>query len=510
MQAIYDTGAPAPCPDPFNMAAHVLAHADACSDRVALAVVGPTGAERWSYARLKEVVLGTAGGLLAQGLAPGDRVLLRLGNTVDFPIAYLASIAAGLVPVPTSAQLTRAEITRMAGPVAPRLILAAPDVALPDGDTPVLSLEALRALRDHAPAAFHMGSPERPAFAVFSSGTSARPQAVLHAHRSIWARRMMIDHWYALGPGDRLMHAGAFNWTYTMGTGLMDPWSVGATALIPAADVTPSMIPLLLQRHDVTVFAAAPGIYRQLLKSDANLALRRLRHGLSAGEKLASSLHDAWRAATGTAIHEAFGMSECSTFISGNPADPAPAGTLGRPQPGRRVAILGTDGAPVARGERGVIAVSRRDPGLMLGYLDAPEATARRMSGEWFRTGDIGSMDESGAVTYLGREDDMMNAGGFRVSPVEVEEALIACRGITDAAAVELRVAKDTTIIAAFYTADDDPGEAAILGHCAERLARYKQPRLARRVAVLPRGGNGKLLRRQLRQDHEEHADDQA
>ncbi len=499
MISVFDEGPPPPCPAPFNMAAHVLAHAARLPDKIALAVVGPSGAERWSYARLEAAVRGTATGFLELGLAPGSRILMRLGNTVDFPITYLAAIAAGLVPVPTSAQLTGREITGIAERLSPSLIVAGDGVALPDAlACPVLRGVELAATRDLPPAPYSMGDPERPAYIIYTSGTAGQTRAVVHAHRAIWARRMMHQGWYGLTQSDRILHAGAFNWTYTLGTGLMDPWSVGATALIPATGVGPDALGLLLKRHDATIFAAAPGVYRQLLRG-ALPRLPKLRHGLSAGEKLPDSTRAAWQDATGTALHEAFGMSECSTFISSSPQRPAPDGMLGFPQSGRRIAIIGKTGS-VPRGEAGIIAVSARDPGLMLGYLDEPEETRARFDGEWFLTGDTGAMDETGAIAYLGRGDDMMNAGGFRVSPIEVESAMRLCPGITDCAAVELPVKADASVIALFYTAEAPLPEAGLQTHAGETLARYKQPRLFRHVASLPRGANNKLLRKALRE----------
>ncbi len=502
MDAIFDQGPPPPCPAPFNMAAYVLAAGAATPDRIALAVLSPTGAERWSYGRLTQAVRGVATGLIEAGARPGDRVLMRLGNTVEFPITYLAALAVDLIPVPTSALLTVPEIGKIAAEVAPALIVAGAGVPLPAPPAcPVIGAEDIAAMHDLPAASFAMGDPERPGYIVYTSGTAGKPRAVLHAHRAVWARRMMWDGWYGLTARDRLLHAGAFNWTYTLGTGLMDPWSIGATSLIPGRGVTPAHLPLLLGRHDATIFAAAPGVYRQMLRHDIP-ALPKLRHGLSAGEKLPDTTRTAWEAATGTALHEAFGMSECSTFVSGAPARPAPAGTLGYPQAGRRVAVLGADG-PVAFGEAGTLAVSRRDPGLMLGYRGAEAETAARFRGEWFLTGDTVAMTEDGAIAYLGRGDDMMNAGGFRVSPIEVETALNAHPGIAECAAAEVRLSEDTTLIACFYVAEAelDPGE---LDHfAAGRLARYKAPRIYRRVDALPKGANGKLLRRRLREDWE-------
>jgi len=204
-------------------------------------------------------------------------------------------------------------------------------------------------------------------------------------------------------------------------------------------------------------------------------------------------------------VHEALGMSECSTFISGSPAQPQTPGTAGRPQPGRRVAVLAPDGTkPVPVGTPGVLAVSHRDPGLMLGYRGAEAETAAKFRDEWFVTGDMVSMSGDGAITYLGRDDDMMNAGGYRVSPLEVEAALTTHPEIAEAAAVSVPVKQGAEVIAGVYTADHDLAQAALAGWCADRLARYKCPRIFRRVRELPKGANGKLRRNHLRETWEQ------
>lgn len=502
MTSLFNQGPQAACPDPFNLAAHVLGRADACADKTALAVLGQHGTETWSYARLKAAVLGTGTGLLRAGLQPGDRVLMRLDNTVEFPIAYLGAIAVGLVPVPTSTQLTAPEVARMITTLTPAAILRAHGVACPETDVAIIEQPALEAMRNLPPAEYEMGDSNRLAYIIYTSGTSGVPRAVCHAHRAIWARQMMVEGWYGLRESDRLCHAGAFNWTYTLGTGLMDPWTIGATALIPAPEITPEQLPGLLADHRATIFAAAPGVYRKLLKPDQSFDLPHLRHGLSAGEKLSQTIRQHWQDATGTTIYEAYGMSECSTFISGSPAHPATNNSLGRPQTGRHIAILGPDG-PVPLGAEGTIALHRSDPGLMLGYLNAPEATAGKFRGDWFVTGDQGAMDSDGQITYLGRVDDMMNAGGFRVSPLEVEAALNQHPGITQCAVTDIEVKQDARLIMAFYTGPEPLPPETLDQFATAELAAYKRPRGYFHVPALPTGANGKLLRRALRPIYE-------
>ncbi len=334
-----------------------------------------------------------------------------------------------------------------------------------------------------------MGDSNRLAYIIYTSGTSGRPRGVMHAHRAVWARRMMWEGWYDLKEDDRLLHAGAFNWTYTLGTGLMDPWARGATAVIPAAGTKPEQLPLLMARHDAAIFAAAPGVYRQMLRHHERLSTPKLRHGISAGEKLPEATRAAWKAASGTEIYEALGMSECSTYVSGSPNRPAPEGASGYPQPGRRIRV----------GEDGQLAIHCSDPGLMLGYLDAPEETAERFDGEWFLTGDTVAEGPDGAITYLGRNDDMMNAGGYRVSPLEVEAAMAGHPNITGAAAVEHEVKPGTTVIRCFYAATQPIEVERLSDFAASRLARYKCPRIFTHIEAIPTNANGKVNRTVLR-----------
>jgi len=477
------------------MAAYVMAHADRCADKTALRIMHADGAsDSFDYRFLKQAILGTATGLLKR-VKPGDRIILQLSNTPEFPIAFLGAIAAGIVPVSLSSALSEIEYTQIAQTIRPALALRS---AMPDGG---LTTEALRQFWELPAADFAFGDPNRPAYVIYTSGTSGRPTPVVHAHRAIWARQMMWDGWYGLRENDRMMHAGAFNWTFTLGTGLLDPWSIGATALIPAQEVQHNQLPALMATHKATLFAAAPGVFRRLLR--ANIPpLPHLRHGLSAGEKLTSDTTESWHQETGTRVYEAFGMSECSTFISASPDRPAPPGTAGYVQKGRTVALIGPNG-PVPRGNVGTIAVHKDDPGLMLGYLDQPKQTAARYQGDWFLTGDQATMNTDGAITYAGRADDMMNAGGYRVSPIEVEDALTAHPVISEAAACAVQVRTGVWVIAGFYVATDVIKEDELRRFAAERLAAYKMPRLLIARDSLPRGANNKLLRKRLRDEWE-------
>jgi acyl-coenzyme A synthetase/AMP-(fatty) acid ligase len=506
--SLFDEGPPPPCPERFNIAAHVLGKAHNISAKPALEVLH--GADRppqiLTFGDIGARIRSAITGLRAAGIGRGDRVALRLGNTPDFPVLFFAATGIGALPVPVSAALTPPEIAHVLDDLDATAILLGDGLDAPHrAGTARIGPGAIRSFDGLPPGEFADTAANDPAYIVYTSGTSGRPKGVLHAHRAAWARQMMWRDWYGLHPDDRVLHAGAFNWTYTLGTGLTDPWAAGATALICAAPPDRARWPAIIARHRPTILAAVPGIFRQILSTGLATpdALASLRHGLSAGEGLPEALRTAWKAATGTPLFQALGQSECSTYLSfshGFPPERAahPAST-GRPQAGRRIAILPPDGTdPVPCGTEGQIAIHRRDPGLMLGYWQRPGDTAAAFRGDWFLTGDSGRMQSDGCVTHLGRMDDVMNAGGFRVSPAEVEAVIAAFPGVAEAAVAEVEVRADVRIIAAFVVAPSGLAIDGLAAHCAANLAAWKCPREFCRVASLPRGPNGKLLRKRL------------
>jgi acyl-coenzyme A synthetase/AMP-(fatty) acid ligase len=248
-----------------------------------------------------------------------------------------------------------------------------------------------------------------------------------------------------------------------------------------------------------------PGIYRQMLKyaEPSRETLGALRHGLMAGETPSPGLFDEWEQRTKLPLYEALGMSEISTYVSSGPDVPRRPGAVGKPQLGRHVAVLPLDGGtdPLPPGGEGLLAVHRSDPGLMLGYWQRPQEEALAYRGDWFIGGDLAVMDDDGYVYHHGRANDLMKAQGYRVSPLEVEAALIEHPAIAEVACAEVRVREDVSVIGAFVVPKDGlrPSAEDIERFAAERLAAYKRPRAVVLVDALPRTANGKLMRSALK-----------
>jgi len=471
--------------------------------------LSPVPAEHWSYASLQQRVCQVAATLVGLSMCNGDRVLLRLGNSVDFVTSFFGAVAAGLVPVPCSAMLTASEVAFLADDAAVSLVIGTDDLPMPE-TTGIQSISAgeLRARCDrHPPMAYADTDAEDPAFLIYTSGTSGQPKGVLHAHRSVWGRRPMYHDWYGgICARDTVLHAGAFNWSYTLGVGLMDPWVNGATAVLYNGPRDVEVWPRLITQFGATLFATVPGLYRQILKycDLTQQPLPSLRHGLCAGEALREPLLAAWQQCTGTSLYEALGMSECSTYVSTHPGMAVRPGSPGKPQTGRCVASLALEGGtePLPCGEVGLLAVHRSDPGLMLGYWNRSEEEALVYRGPWFVGGDLACFDADGYVHYHGRRDDLMNAGGYRVSPLEVEACLSQHPLVGEVGVSELTVREDVTVIAAFVVPSnpDEADAGALLEHARQNLAAYKCPREIIFVDTLPRTANGKVQRRQLAQ----------
>ncbi|MGH7893745.1 MAG: acyl-CoA synthetase [Candidatus Binatia bacterium] len=462
------------------------------------------------------------------GVAAGDRVLIRLPNCLEYSTAFLGTMKWGAIPVPTSTMLTPGEVEYLAtdsGAVAMvtdartwnamherlerqaalrHVLRVGTDDAVPGERITVHDLESwLAAVLRWEEA--HPTRADDPAYLVYTSGTTGYPKGVLHAHRALLGRQPSSEYWFDFDPaGDRVLHAGKYNWTYVLGTGLMDPLYRGHTAIVCEGAADATRWPRRIARHGATIFIAVPTIYRQVLQKTTYVGrdVPTLRHCMSAGEQLPAEVLAAWRARFGLEIYEGLGMTECSYYLSEVKGRPIRPGSAGFPQPGHDVRLLDpATSDEVPQDTEGMICLPRTDPGLMLRYWNQPEETARSFQGEWFLTGDYARRDADGYLWFLGRKDDLINTFGYRVSPYEVERVLKGHPDVGEVAAVGEEVAPGKVLVAAYVIprAPGAIGADAVLDYAAEHLASYKAPRVVYLVDDFPRTPNGKVLRRALR-----------
>ncbi|MBE7202354.1 MAG: AMP-binding protein, partial [Parafilimonas terrae] len=224
-------------PARFNAARYCLAeNARLRPGKTALIMVGDDTADRLTFGDVERAVRGIAAGLLGLGLKPSDRVMIRMGNEADYVLVYFGALAAGLVALPSSPQLTEGEAAfLMENFGAAAVVVGSGCTVSPEalGDRLLLDAGAITALKAGPPLPDYADTAaDDPAVLIYTSGTTSRPKGVLHAHRAAYGRRPMLVHWLGLSESDVMLHAGTMNWTYTLGVVLSDPWSVGATAVL--------------------------------------------------------------------------------------------------------------------------------------------------------------------------------------------------------------------------------------------------------------------------------------
>jgi acyl-coenzyme A synthetase/AMP-(fatty) acid ligase len=498
------------------------------ADRVAMVVEDDArGTTQATYAELADRTGRFAQVLRDLGIGPGERVLIRLPNSLEYPTAFLGAMKRGAISVPTSTLLTAEEVLYLAQDSgasvividkaawrsfgarlgeSPRLkfaLLAGAGPVDRVAGVEVLDLDrALAGVKEVAPP--HPTRASDPAYLVYTSGTTGYPKGVLHGHRSLLGRLPAAEYWFDLDPaGDRIVHSGKFNWTYVLGSAMMDPLYRGETVIAHEGRNDAATWPRLIAKHGATIFIGVPTVYRQILQKTGftRRDVPTLRHCMSAGEHLSDEMLALWRERFGMDIYEAVGMSEFSYYLSQSRRRPIRPGSAGFPQPGHEIKLLDPETLREAPpGEEGVICVPENDPGLFLEYWNLPEETAKLRHHGWFFTGDYARYDADGYIWFLGRRDDIIKSFGYRVSPYEVERVLKSHPAVADCACVGEDIDRDKRLVVAYVIPQPDcrvtPDE--LLAYGREHLASYKAPKVVYLARDFPRTKNGKILRREI------------
>jgi acetyl-CoA synthetase len=496
----------------------------------ALRIVEEDGSEETvSFAGLAERSARLANWLRGLGVRRGDRLLLMLGNQVELWETILASIKLGAVIIPATTLLGPADLTdRVERGEVRHVVARSADTAKFAAGTGDLTRIAVGdpvpgwlAYADHAgaEAGFVPDGPtlaSDPMLLYFTSGTTARPKLVQHTHASYPVGHLSTMYWIGLRPGDVHLNISSPGWAKHAWSNVFAPWNAEACVFVynytrfDAAALMDQM-----ERCGVTSFCAPPTVWRMLIQADLSRLRTPPRELVGAGEPLNPEVIDQVRKAWGVTIRDGFGQTETTVQIANTPGQPVKLGSMGRPVPGYPVVLLDPiTGEPATEGEI-CLDLARRPLGLMTGYLGDPERMAEAMAGGYYHTGDIGSMDDEGYITYVGRTDDVFKASDYKISPFELESVLIEHEAVAEAAVVpspdpvRLAVPKAYVVLAAGHQPTAETARA-LFAHCRAHLSPYQRIRRIE-FGELPKTISGKIRRVELRaSERDKHADPQA
>jgi len=485
-----------------------------------------------SYTELNEQSNRFAHALTDLGIKIADRVLLWLPNCIEFPLAFFGALKLGAIAVPTSTLLTGEELDYLITDSGSQVLVTTQHLwqrlisfqselsnlehvilidelntnethpsGLHNPSSQTISFKTLLARQPTSPIDVHTKAND-PAYLVYTSGTTGYPKGVLHAHRALLGRTPSAKYWFNYEQHDRILHSGKFNWTYVLGTALMDPLFLGKTVVVYEGDNSADTWPQLISKHKCTIFIGVPTIYRQIIQKTTFTAIDTpsLKHCMCAGEHLSDEMLSAWKQRFKLDIYEAIGMSECSYYLSQHVDCPIRAGSAGFPQPGHHIELLDKNMQPVEDEQEGMLCIGLDDPGLFIEYWKLPAVTQASRQNNYFLTGDYARRDKDGYFWFLGRKDDIINSFGFRISPHEIERVIKTHSQIADCVALEETTEKDKNLVVIFVIPKDNQAITAseLITFSEKHLAKYKVPKKIYVVSNFPRTANGKIIRKQL------------
>ncbi|SED88016.1 acetyl-CoA synthetase [Pseudomonas frederiksbergensis] len=487
----------------------------------ALWIVEEDGSEqRYSFQQLASRSNQVANHLRALGVRRGERILLMLGNDVALWETMLAAFKIGAVVIPATALLTPDDLgDRIERGQVRHLVVGSAHVdkfvGLGEGCSRICVGPAPAGWTAHSAASEYSEQFEvedrtlatDPMLLYFTSGTTSKPKMVLHSHQSYPVGHLSTMYWIGLQPGDLHLNISSPGWAKHAWSCLFAPWNAGACIFIHnvARFSAPALLGAL-ERYGVTSLCAPPTVWRMLIQEDLASYKERLnlRELVGAGEPLNPEIIEQILHAWDLPLRDGFGQSETTALVGNTPGQLLKPGSMGRPLPGYRVTMLDPDGVPGNEGEV-ALPLDVRPLGLMLCYEDSPEKTAEVMRDGYYRTGDTAQIDEEGYITFVGRADDVFKASDYRISPFELESALIEHPAVMEVAVVPspdpLRLAVPKAFL---ILAHDEPGSAELAGNilafAREHLAPYKRVRRIEFVSELPKTISGKIRRVELRQ----------
>lgn len=473
-----------------------------------------------SHAEFHRIVFAAASGISALGVRPGEKVLLRLTNSIEFAAAFLGAIWIGAVPVLQNSQFGRNEIKHVAELSRPTAVLHA---AVPSGDEPTLEIipHVHRAVMTKSgmfslsgerlgEAAGNLGDPfdvraDDIAFVVFTSGTTGNPKGVMHAHR--WLAALGDSNLARVPPepGDVVLATGEWSFISALGHNVLFPLRNGVAGSILEERASPERILAAIARDGVTLLHSVATLYRRILSItgiEKEFDLTSLRGANSTGESLEGSVRKEWLSRIGCPIWEHYGVSEAQMVIGDGPGTAQRPGSVGKPW-SVRAAILDDDFLPLPAGAVGTLAFDASYPGFFLGYLGDKERTNSVLKRGWFLTSDLARIDEDDYVYILGRVDDCFKSKGILIAPSELEAAILSLGAFEEACVFAVPDAEignriGAAVVPRTNASPDLSERRGLVDALAGLIAPFKIPHLVISMKQLPKNPNGKTQRTEV------------
>jgi len=472
------------------------------------AVVVPEEGIRLSYDALRGQVRAMADALAAAGIERGDRVAMALPNGLPAIVSFLAASIAGTA-APLNSGYRREEFAFFLEDTKAKALLLPPnggeEARLAAGDKiPILTVEMkadgrvlLSAPSQSASAS--APSPDDVALVLHTSGSTGRPKRVPLKHRQLAASVVNIVHTYQLGPEDVSLTVMPLFHVHGLVASVLSTMYSGGTVVVPSR-FNPLSFWRTVRESRATWYSAVPTMHQLLLarlgkSNERPPGAESLRFIRSCSAPLPVETAKRMEAVFGAPVLEAYGMTEAAHQMSSNPLPPSPHkfGTVG-PGTGVRIGIMDSAGLLVERGERGEVVI--QGPNVIEGYENNPEANQTSFVNGWFRTGDEGVVDADGYLRLVGRIKELINRGGEKIGPPEIDEVLLSHPLVSEAVCFGVPHKTWGEEVEAAVVLSEPASEAELLGYCRERLAEFKCPKKIHLVKQIPRTATGKVQRR--------------
>jgi len=481
--------------------------------------------KKYTFSEMKKLTNKFGNILRDLGFKKGDRFLIRLPDLPEFQISFIGGVKIGAVPIPSSVMFRAHEVEYRIKDSDSKAVITTSQYA-----------DDVRKIKDNCPTLKHIIIVDNPgegevyykdlmndasdelelentskddmAFFCYTSGTTGDPKGAVHLHRWVPGNDPSVLYWQDAKENDIIGHTGNLSWIFPLGNGFLYVWRHGITTFVYDGKFDAEKWFKLIEKYKITNLASVPTCYRVFVKVpdfENKYNLSGLRHCISAGEPLNPEVIEIWKDRLGLDIYDGIGMTEVMVYLSNQRDMKIKPGSCGRPQPGKMCDIIDNKGNSKPPNEPGMLAVKKTDPGLFKEYWNKKDKTEHSFNGDWFLTGDVLYKDEDGYFWFSGRDDDLIMASGYRISPFEVESAIISHPEVHEAAVVASPDETRGVIVKAFVILHNQKNASDelvkdIQNHTKMVAAPYKYPREIEFVDELPKTQSGKIKRKNLRE----------